>query len=108
MAEEKFAVIRTGGKQYLVHEGDVLRIEKLDAGEGTPVSFGEVLLVADGDQVTVGTPMVAHASVAATLQKQGRDKKVTVVKYKPKVRYKKKQGHRQLFSEVKIEEIKVK
>jgi len=107
MSEEKFAVIKTGGKQYIVKEGDVLRIEKLDAEEGTPISFGEVLLVVEGDSVKVGTPMVSNTTVTASVLKQGRAKKVMIVKFKPKVRYKKRQGHRQMFTEVKIGEIKV-
>lgn len=105
--EEKLAVIRTGGKQYIVRKGDTLRIEKLDASEGTSLTFGDVLLVAEGEMVKVGTPVVSNASVAASVLRQGRDEKVTIVKFKPKVRYKKKQGHRQMFTEVKIERINV-
>jgi len=103
---EKLAVIRTGGKQYLIKEGSVIRVEKLDAQEGTQVTFGEVLLVSNGEgDMKVGMPMVANASVLASVKGQGRAKKVTVMKFKPKVRYKKKQGHRQFYTQVKIEKI---
>ncbi len=100
-----FVVIKTGGKQYLVKEGEVLKIEKLDVEVGKPVEF-EVLLRAeeDGSTVEVGTPTLAtnaHAEVVL----HGRDKKISVVKYKPKVRYKKRRGHRQEFTKVKIKSI---
>ena len=104
--EGKLAVIRTGGKQYIVREGDTLRIEKIDASEGTPLTFGDVLLVAEGEHAKVGAPIVPNTTVAASILQQGRAKKVTIMKFKPKVRYKKKQGHRQMFTEVKIVEIK--
>lgn len=97
-----FAVIKTGGKQYLVKEGEVLKIEKLDTEAGKPVAF-DVLLRADedGSNVDVGTPTLAN-KVEAEVIAHGRDKKISVVKYKPKVRYKKRMGHRQPFTKVKI------
>ncbi|MBI4138942.1 50S ribosomal protein L21 [Candidatus Uhrbacteria bacterium] len=100
-----FAVIATGGKQYLVKEGDVLKIEKLPAEKGGAVSF-DVLLVAedDGSKVEIGAPKLA-AKVSAEVMEQGRSKKISVVKYKPKVRYKKRVGHRQHFTSVKITKI---
>jgi len=106
--DTQLAVIKTGGKQYLVKEGTVLRVEKLDAQEGAQVSFGEVLLVAQGEggEVKVGTPYVANAAVEATVVKQGRARKVTIIKFKPKTRYYKKQGHRQQFTEIKITKIR--
>ena len=112
-----FAVIRTGSKQYKVSPGQKLRIEKLaapaggeprqgrDAKEGATVHFDEVLLVADGDRVSVGTPTVAGAKVDAKVLKQGRDKKKIVFKYHPKSRYRKKKGHRQHFTEIEITKI---
>lgn len=101
----KIAVVKTGGKQYLVHEGDVLRVEKLEVAEG-PVKFDEVLLVSDedGSGLNIGKPKLS-AAVAAKVAKQGRAKKILVVHYKAKVRYHKKYGHRQPFTEVKIEKI---
>lgn len=100
-----FAVIKTGGKQYKVAPGQKLKIEKLDAKEGAVVHFGEVLLVADGDGVTIGTPFVKGAKVDAKILKQGRDRKKIVFKYHSKSRYRKKKGHRQHFTEVEITKI---
>ena len=99
-----YAVIATGGKQYKVAVGDVIRVEKLGAEEGAAVSFDKVLLIG-GDQLTVGKPYVDGASVKATVTKNGKGKKVIVYKYKRKTGYHKKNGHRQLFTEVKIDEI---
>ncbi|MDO4265739.1 MAG: 50S ribosomal protein L21 [Eubacteriales bacterium] len=99
-----YAVIATGGKQYKVAVGDVIRVEKLGAEEGAAVSFDKVLLIG-GDELTVGKPYVDGASVKATVTKNGKGKKVIVYKYKRKTGYHKKNGHRQLFTEVKIDEI---
>jgi len=97
------AVIKTGGKQYLVKEGTVLQVEKLDgANEGDTVSF-EVLLTDDGVATQVGKPLVSGVKVSAKVLENGRAKKVIVVKYKAKSRYYKKRGHRQPFTKVKIE-----
>ena len=95
------AVIKTGGKQYLIKEGDKLKVEKLEGKEGDKLELENVLLVGD----KMGTPLVDGAKVEAKILKQGRAKKVTVVKYKPKIRYKKTTGHRQLFTEIQIEKI---
>ncbi len=97
-----FAVIKTGGKQYLVKEGDVLNVEKLDSEAGSAVSF-EVLLISDEDakNVQVGAPFLSSKATAEIVS-HGRAKKISVVKYKPKVRYKKRVGHRQPFTKVKI------
>lgn len=97
-----FAVIKTGGKQYLVKEGDVLNVEKLASDAGSTVSF-EVLLISDEDakNVQLGSPMLS-STVTAEIVSHGRGKKISVVKYKPKVRYKKRVGHRQPFTKVKI------
>jgi len=101
----KLAVIKTGGKQYLVKEDDKLRIEQIKAKEGDNVEFDNVLLTAD-KEVKIGAPLVEGAKVLAKVLKQGRSKKVIVFHYHSKTRYKKKAGHRQHFTEVVIEEIK--
>lgn len=100
-----FAIISTGGKQYKVAAGDRLRVEKLPAGPKSKIIFDKVLLVSDGDSIKIGSPVVAGASVEAEVVTEGKGKKVTVIKYKPKVRYKKTVGHRQQFTEVKITSI---
>jgi large subunit ribosomal protein L21 len=97
-----YAVIKTGGKQYRVSEGDVIRVEKLEAEEGTTVNFDKVLAVGEGDSVKVGAPYVDGGSVTATVQAQGRDKKITVIKFRRRKHYRRKQGHRQSFTELKI------
>ena len=99
-----YAIIKTGGKQYRVTEGDTLRVEKLDAESGS-VTFDQVLLVG-GDQVKIGKPLVAGASVSADVLRQGRAKKIIVFKKKRRKGYHKKQGHRQAYTEVKITQIK--
>lgn len=100
-----FAVIQTGGKQYKVEKGDTLKIEKLSDVKDGKVTFDQVLLVDDGNSTKVGAPYLAGAKVSATVLGDGRHKKVMVVKYRPKSRYFKKNGHRQPFTEVKIESI---
>ncbi len=100
-----YALIETGGKQYRVAKDQVLYIEKLNAQEGETVTFDKVLLVKSDDQTMVGTPVVAGAKVTAKVIGHGRGKKIVVFKYKPKKNYKKKQGHRQPFTKVVIEEI---
>ena len=97
------AVIKTGGKQYQVAKGDVIKIEKLPKVEnGDKVVFDTVLLLMDKDKVTVGNPTVAKAKVEATLVRNFKDKKIDVLKYKNKTRYRKNYGHRQQLAEVKI------
>ena len=98
-----YAIIATGGKQYKVSEGDVIKVEKLDVETGTTITFDQVLAVSDKD-LKVGSD-VAKASVSATVMDQARGRKVIVYKYKRKTGYHKKNGHRQLFTEVKIEKI---
>ncbi|MCX6785310.1 MAG: 50S ribosomal protein L21 [Candidatus Komeilibacteria bacterium] len=101
----KLAVIKTGGKQYQVSEGDKLKIEKIIKAEvGSTIDFDEVLLVADGEKVEIGKPTL-NVKVTAKVLAQGKSDKVRVVKYKPKVRYHKVFGHRQAFTEVQIEHI---
>lgn len=104
----EIAIIKTGGKQYPVSVGDVIRVEKLkgDFKKGDKVVFDKVLLVDNGKDTTIGTPYIDGASVEAIYQKAGRAKKVLVVKYKAKSNYHKKNGHRQEFAEVKISAIK--
>ncbi len=100
-----YAVIETGGKQYKVAEGDVIFIEKLEAAEGDAVTFDKVLVVADGENVTVGAPAVEGATVTAKVEKQGKAKKIYVFKMKRKKNYRRKKGHRQPFTKVVIEKI---
>ncbi len=100
------AVIKTGGKQYLVHEGLTLSIEKLpNVKEGDTVSFDEVLLMDDGKDTTVGTPMISGEKISAKVVEVGRAPKVVVVKYKAKSRYHKKRGHKQPYLRVTIEKV---
>jgi len=102
-----YAVIETGGKQYRVQQGDVVSVEKLGVEAGQKVTFDKVLVVNDGTAVTVGTPCVAGASVNATVVENGKGKKVVIFKYKAKKDYRKKQGHRQPYTMVQIDEIAV-
>lgn len=104
---EKIAVIKTGGKQYLVKEGDVLLVEKIEGQLQDKITFSEVLLWADLDKkkIEVGSPFL-KMSVEAEILAQKKGKKIEIVKYKPKTRYHKKQGHRQLQTEIKITGIK--
>ena len=99
-----YAIIKTGGKQYKVSEGDLVRVEKLPYEVGDTVEFDEVLLVA-GDEVRVGSPVIENAKVTATVEDQNKDKKIVVFKYKPKKQYRKKHGHRQPYTLVKIDSI---
>lgn len=97
-----YAVITTGGKQYRVSEGSVLRIEKLEAPEGASVEFDKVLLVGQGADVKVGTPLVAGAKVTATVQGHGKGDKVRIVKFRRRKHYLRQKGHRQPYTEVKV------
>lgn len=101
----KLAVIKTGGKQYLVKEGQLLKIEKIEPKKGNTIKFDEVLLRIDGEKVEVGKPYLKDAKVEAEIIEQGKAKKVTIIKYKAKVRYKRKRGHRQLYTKIKITKI---
>lgn len=96
------AIIETGGKQYKVTEGDTLFIEKLEAEAGQAITFDKVLAILDGDKATFGAPVVEGASVAATVVKNGKRKKVRIFKYNPKKGYRKRQGHRQPYTKVQI------
>ena len=99
------AIIVTGGKQYTVAEGDVLYIEKLNAEEETTVKFDQVLAVLDGENSKIGAPVVDGAAVEAKVVKNGKGKKLTIFKYKPKKGEKKKMGHRQPYTKVEITKI---
>ncbi|WP_337437714.1 50S ribosomal protein L21 [Acidaminococcus fermentans] len=100
-----YAIIRTGGKQYRVSEGDVLNVEKLNVEEGQEVVFDEVLTVVNDGDVKVGAPTVAGAKVTAKVVKQGKADKIFVFKYRAKSNYRKRQGHRQPFTQVEITSI---
>ena len=100
-----YAIIRTGGKQYQVAEGDRLRVEKLVGEVGDTVELNDVLMIADGEAVKVGQPVVEGAKVAAKIVEQGKGKKVIVFKKKRRQGYSRKQGHRQLFTALEIQGI---
>ncbi|WP_133131035.1 50S ribosomal protein L21 [Legionella yabuuchiae] len=101
-----YAVIKTGGKQYRVKEGDVLKIEQLTADVGSNVQFNEVLMLTDGDKVTCGTPLVDKAEVQAEVMEHGRHKKVKIIKFRRRKHHMKQMGHRQYYTQVKITGIK--
>ena len=101
-----YAVIETGGKQYRVQEGDVVFIEKIEGEADSKVTFDKIVLVADDNGAKVGAPYVDGATVEATLLKNGKGKKITVFTYKPKKSEKRKMGHRQPYTQVRIESIK--
>ena len=103
--KEIYAVVETGGKQYKVALGQAIDVERLDVAEGSNTELDKVLLIADGDKVTVGKPTIEGAKVIATSQGNGKSKKIIVFKYKPKVRYRKKTGHRQLYTRLVIDKI---
>jgi large subunit ribosomal protein L21 len=105
--DKKFAVIKTGGKQYKVSEGDIFDIEKVEIEDGKDIDF-EVLLVADGDKVEVGQPNVKEAKVKAKVVSQEKADNVIVFKYKKRKNYRKKTGHRQKLTKVQIEKISIK
>jgi len=100
-----FAVIKTGGKQYVVRDGEALTIEKLPKPENNKIIFNEVLLMDDGKKTTIGTPFIEGASIEADFVVEGRAKKVIIIKYKNKTNYRKKQGHRQPFTKVAIKKV---
>ena len=100
-----YAVIKTGGKQYKVSEGDEIIVEKLEVEEGGSVTFEEVLAVADGDNIKIGQPLVSGAKVTGSVVKNGKGPKIRIFKYKHKTNYRRRQGHRQPFTKVKIEKI---
>jgi large subunit ribosomal protein L21 len=97
-----YAVIVTGGKQYRVEEGEVLRVERLAAEEGASVEFDRVLMVGEGSEVVVGTPAVEGARVAATVRAHGRGEKIRIIKFRRRKHYMRRQGHRQNYTEIQV------
>ena len=97
-----YAVIKTGGKQYRVQQGDVLRVELLTAEEGATISFDQVLLVGAGESIVVGAPLVEGATVSATVLTHGRADKIRIIKFRRRKHYKRQQGHRQHYTEIEI------
>ena len=102
-----YAVIKTGGKQHKVAEGEILKVEKLKASEGEPVHITDVLLIEKDGEVTFGSPFIEGAKVTAKILRHGKEDKVTIIKMKRRKDYRKKQGHRQNYSEIQIEQISV-
>ena len=103
-----YAVIKTGGRQYRVMQGETLRVEKIEADVGAAVKFDQVLLIGEGEGITVGTPLVDGASVAATVKAQGRGDKVRIIKFRRRKHHMKQMGHRQYYTEVEITGISAK
>mgnify|MGYP000188682147 CR=1 FL=1 len=101
-----YAVVNSGGKQYKVEEGQILRVEKIPGDVGENVSFDKVLLFSDGENLTIGQPHLDNVEVSGHIVEQGKNKKIIVFKYKKRKRYRKKQGHRQQYTAVKIDSIK--
>ena len=102
-----YEVIKSGGKQHKVAEGEILKVEKLKASEGEPVDITDVLLVEKDGEVTLGSPFIEGAKVTAKILRHGKEDKVTIIKMKRRKDYRKKQGHRQNYSEIQIEQISV-
>ena len=97
-----YAVISTGGKQYKLAQGDVCRIEKLDAEEGASVELDKILMIADGDNINIGTPFVDGGKVTATIKSHGRAKKVEIMKFRRRKHHQKRTGHRQYYTEIEV------
>lgn len=100
-----YAVIKTGGQQFKVEQGTTLKVEKLEIEAGKKVTFEDILMVADGDKIKIGAPLVAKASVEAKVISQGKGKKVHILKFRRRKHSMKQQGHRQLFTEIEITKI---
>jgi large subunit ribosomal protein L21 len=100
-----YAVVATGGKQYKVQKGEILRIEKLEGPTGTAVSFDKVLMISDGETIKLGSPVLESATVTGHIVEQGKAKKILVFKYKRRKRYRRTNGHRQQFTAVQIDQI---
>lgn len=97
-----YAVVSTGGKQYKVTQGEFLRVEKLDAEEGASVELDKVLMIADGDKVNIGTPLVKGGKVTVVVKSHGRGEKVTIMKFKRRKHHQKRTGHRQSYTEIEV------
>ena len=102
-----YAVIRTGGKQYKVQENQTLKVEKLDGTEGSQVEFDDILLFSDGETITMGNPKIENASVKEHILEQAKDRKKIIFKYKRRKGYRRMKGHRQHYTEIKIDSIAV-
>lgn len=100
-----YAIVETGGKQFRVSEGDVIRTDLLETEVGASVTFDRIVLAADGDDVSIGTPVLSGVTVTGTVLRQAKDKKILVFRYKSKKRVRKLNGHRQRFAEVRIDKI---
>ena len=100
-----YAVVSSGGKQYKVQKGEILRVEKISGDIGVPVSFDKVLMFSDGENVNIGQPVLENVSVNGHIVEQDKAKKIIVFKYKRRKRYRRKQGHRQQYTAVKIDSI---
>lgn len=100
-----YAIIQTGGKQYKVAEGEILKIEKLEGGAGDKLTLDQVLMIKDESGTRIGTPIVKDALVTVEVIEQGREKKIIVYKYKKRKNYRRKQGHRQAYTKIKVEKI---
>ncbi len=101
-----YAIVDSGGKQYRVKEGDILKVEKLAGKVGDNISFDKILMFSDEENVNIGTPLLEDVTVNGHIVEQGKAKKIIVFKYKRRKRYRRKQGHRQQFTAVKIDSIK--
>ncbi len=102
-----YAIIKTGGKQYRVQQGDTLQVEKIKGEEGSEIQFNDVLMYSDGEQITLGEPVIETAMVKAHILDQGKKKKIIVFKYKRRKGYRRTRGHRQNYTAVKIDSIEV-
>jgi large subunit ribosomal protein L21 len=100
-----YAIVNTGGKQYKIRQGDILRIEKIPGELGSPVSFDRVLMFSDGENIRIGQPVLDDVAVNGHIVEQGKGKKIIVFKYKKRKRYRRKQGHRQQYTAIKIDSI---
>jgi large subunit ribosomal protein L21 len=100
-----YAVVKSGGKQYKVQEGETFQVEKLPGEVGAEITFDDVLMFSDGENVQVGTPVLDNVTVKGTVVAQGQAKKIIVFKYKRRKRYRRKQGHRQQFTAIKVDSI---
>jgi large subunit ribosomal protein L21 len=100
-----YAVVKSGGKQYKVQEGETFRVEKLPGEVGAEITFDDVLMFSDGETVRVGTPVLDNVTVKGTVVEQGQAKKILVFKYKRRKRYRRKQGHRQQYTAIKVDSI---
>jgi len=100
-----YAIVNTGGKQYKIQQGDVLRVEKIPGEVGSPVSFDKVLMFSDGENVNIGRPVLDNVAVKGHIVEQGKNKKIIVFKYKRRKRYRRKLGHRQQYTAIKIDSI---